>query len=214
MDSMDKLFTEWKGEISKQSGHFVEDGIISPEHWNASKRKVLFVLKETNGHVKSISETILKASTSKTSKLWVRPTFNNVGRWTHGLINTFDVLEPYENSNRHRRSAIRSCAFINIKKTAGKRTATHAVEQHAIDYAPFIRRQISIISPDIVVFGGTYKIMKIHVLADLIKVSHRVHRFGDVICINANHPACTKSRKDMYQQVVGNYRQYLASSPT
>jgi len=105
-----------------------------------------------------------------------------------------------------------SCAFINIKKTAGGRTAGKAVERSAEKYSDFLKKQIDILSPNIIVFGGTYKIMKDHVLPEMKKVSHRVHKFGDVVCINANHPACTKKRTFMYDQVLVNYSNYVLSS--
>lgn len=105
-----------------------------------------------------------------------------------------------------------SCAFINVKKTSGGRTATDAVELNAKTYSGLLRRQIEILAPSIIVFGGTYKMMKEHVIPELTKVSSRIHRCGEAVCINANHPACTKKRSEMYDQVVGSYRQYLESA--
>ncbi|ORU94499.1 MAG: hypothetical protein A6F72_08830 [Cycloclasticus sp. symbiont of Poecilosclerida sp. N] len=83
------------------------------------------------------------------------------------------------------------------------------MEDHADKYAHFLREQISILNPDIIVFGGTYAIVKKHVIPELNHISERIHLYNDIICINANHPACTKKRTIMYDQVIRNYDRYL-----
>jgi hypothetical protein len=202
---MEDLFNEWKALVLEESDHFVEDGIICQENWDSANRKILFILKETNDYKGSISRLINDAVTVRPkSKLWLRPTFHNIGRWAYGLLNQTDSVAPYKAANKERKNTLLSCAFINVKKTSGGRTAGKAVEESAIKYASFLRRQIEIISPDIIVFGGTYQIMKNHVLPEMGKVSYRVHKYKGMICINANHPACTKKRNYIYDQVVGS----------
>ena len=166
-------------------------------------------MKETNGLKTSITGTIFRAATvNPKSALWDRPTFHNVGRWAYGLAN--DVPGDYKSAHAGRRKAVLSCALINVKKTTGGRAATIEVEQHARRYSHFLRQQIEIIAPDVIVFGGTYQMVKDHVLPGLTKVAPRVHTYGKIICINANHPACTKPRVEMFKQVVDRYRSYLA----
>lgn len=213
MDAMDTLIEEWRSLLSTTSDHFVEDGIISTEHWNVAEQKILFILKETNDYRGNIAKLICVAATSRPkSKLWDRPTFHNVGRWAYGLMNASNGVAPYKDAHTARQRALLSCAFVNIKKTSGGRTATNAVELNAKTYSGLLRRQIEILAPNIIVFGGTYKMMKEHVLPGLAKVSSRIHMFGEAVCINANHPACTKKRSEMYDQVVVSYRQYLEST--
>lgn len=210
---MSILFEEWKALIFSTSDHFVEDGVISNEHWVLAGKRVLFILKETNDYQGNIANLIRAAATSRPqSKLWDRPTFHNLGRWAYGLLNT---EASYKEADAAKKQALLPCAFINIKKTSGGRVATTAVEANARMYATFLRRQIAIISPDIIIFGGTYKMIKDHVLPELKKVGPRVHKHGEkVICINANHPACTKRRTEMYDQVVGSYQRFVAGIKT
>ncbi|WP_415886608.1 hypothetical protein ACMXYO_01150 [Neptuniibacter sp. QD37_6] len=210
MDKMDQLLAKWKEEVSAESDHFVEDGIICQEGWNAAERKILFILKETNGYNKSITKLINIAVTDrKDSALWKRPTFHNIGRWGFGLLNISTEAPPYKAANKERKNSLLSCAFINIKKTSGGRTAGKEVSSNAEKYASYLREQIEIISPDIIVFGGTYKIMKKHVLPEMEHEAHRIHKYKNTICINANHPACTKKRTTMYDQVIGSYANYI-----
>jgi hypothetical protein len=210
MNEMNNLLKEWKDFILLESDHFVEDGVISHEHWESTPHKILFILKETNGYEGNITPLINKAITlNPKSKLWARPTFHNIGRWAYGLQNLPESVENYNQAHKSRKSSLLSCAFINIKKTSGERTAGKEVEYHATKYASLIRKQIDILSPKIIVFGGTYQIMKNHVMPEMAKISPRIHQYKDTICINANHPACTLKRTTIYDQVVLNYSNYL-----
>jgi hypothetical protein len=211
MSEMNELFSEWKKEVLSTSNHFVEDGIISQEHWNNADKKILLVLKETNDYEGNIVSLINKAiNDNPKSKVWDRPTFHNAGRWVYGLLNTEKDVAPYKNAQRERKSALLSCALINVKKTTGGSRAKKSVEQHAKKYSHFIKRQIDIIQPDIIILGGTYKMIKDHVLPKMNKVDFRVHKYNNAICINANHPSYFKlKRKVIYNQVVLNYKNYL-----
>jgi len=213
MTEMEKLFNEWKGLVLSKSDHFVEDGIICPEKWDSVNTKVLLVLKETNDYKYNIAK-LIKDSVFKNpkSKLWRSPTFHNIGRWVYGLINSSDSVSEYKDAHKNRKSSLLLCAFINVKKTSGGRRATKSVEENAREYSLFLRKQIDIISPDIIVFGGTYKIMKKYVLPELEKVHLRIHKYNEIICINANHPAYIRKRKYTYDQVVVNYGKYLSEN--
>lgn len=213
MNEMEILFDEWRKEIIINESHFVEDGIVCPEIWNKAERKVLFILKETNNYKKNIAKLIHDVVTKKSkSGLWVGATFHNIGRWSYGLLNYKNDAPPYKIADKNRKNALLSCSFINIKKTTGGRTATQAVEEHAEKYAHFLRRQISILSPDVIVFGGTYDLVKKYVIPELTGVSPRIHKFGSIICINANHPACTIKRTVIYDQVISSFDDFVKSN--
>lgn len=214
MNHMESLFEEWKRLLPAESGTFVEDGVISQEEWMRADKRILFLLKEVNdekGKMKSIVNTIRNAVSNRESKIWKRPTFHNMGRWAHGLHHCSKETPPptYKEADGARRDSLLSCALINLKKTAGGRVATKEVEQSAMIYSSLIKRQIEILKPDVIVFGGTYKMVKTHVLPELNKVAFRVHTYQDTVCINANHPACTKERREMFSQVVSSYHAYL-----
>lgn len=193
---------------------YIRDGIISPDLWRQSKVKVLFILKESNGcYEPNLAELISKAIThNPKSKLWRRPTFHNVGRWAYGLQHFTSTSPAFELAHHHRKHALLSCAFINLKKITGGRRATEEVQEFAETHRSFLREQISSISPDIVVMGGTYGIIKAVVIPELLKVSPRVHLHDGIPFINAFHPACTTARPDLYAQVLSSYQQYQEQS--
>ncbi len=212
MEEMSELFAVWRPRVMQESDHFVEDGIICPEKWKEASKKILFILKETNDYKKSMCNLINEACTTRPrSGMWGSPTFHNIGRWAYGLLSYPESIWAYKAANTNRKGSIPYCSFINVKKTTGGRTATSSVEKSAKEYSSFLRKQIEIIKPEIIVFGGTYQIMKDHVLPELQKVSTRIHAYHNIICINAFHPACTKKRSSMYEQVIMNYHSYISS---
>ncbi|MEC4723419.1 hypothetical protein RY831_30205 [Noviherbaspirillum sp. CPCC 100848] len=205
-----QLFDRWRTSSDAFDDHFVEDGIVSPPHWASAPVRILHVLKETNDYQTSITELIHKVVTTKRkSELWWRPTFHNAGRWTHGLMHGVDGGEAdYRVAHRNRRRALLHCAFINLKKTTGGRTATIAVEQAAERDAVFLREQIALIAPQIVVCGGTLGIVKQYLFPDIGKVAPRMHARDDMLFINARHPAYVEERRRMFDQVVGSYHRH------
>lgn len=213
---MDILLDEWRAHILTEADHFVGDGVVCQESWRTAKRKVLFLLKEPNGYKGEdgpLNVLLRKAAAPNSmSKMWDRPTFHNVGRWTYGLLNYSDHVPAYDDAHRACKTAVLDCAYINIKKSSGGARATRAVEEHAAQYAEFLRRQVAIINPDIVVCGGTYPMLKKHVYPSLSRVSSRIHAFDKRLFINAFHPACRTRREDVYGQVLSSFHQYVIAS--
>lgn len=211
--SMAALFDEWRPQVMAEAGHFVEDGIVCLESWRIAKRKILFLLKEPNGYKGergALNDLLRKAAEpNSTSRMWDRPTFHNVGRWAYGLLNYSGYVPSYEEANRACKTAVLRCAYINIKKSSGGARATKEVEVHAQTYAALLRRQVALIDPDIVVCGGTYKMLKKHVYPSMTRVSERVHQFENSIFINAYHPGYIADRKRMYEQVLSGFHNYM-----
>jgi hypothetical protein len=206
------LFSRWRASSAEFHDHFVEDGIIDPDKWVEASTRILFILRETNGYRKSMAALIHKACTTHPSSgLWDRPTFHNVGRWAYGLLHASDATLPsFETAHENRKTALLACAFINLKKTSGGARATQAVEHATARDAKFLREQIELINPRIVVCGGTYKTIKHHLYPAIQKVGSRVHEVDGRLFINANHPSYLKKTTEMYDDVVGSYHRYQA----
>ncbi|MGI4843827.1 MAG: hypothetical protein ACRYF7_10990 [Janthinobacterium lividum] len=204
------LFSRWRASSPDFQDHFVEDGIIDLIKWERTETQVLFILRETNGYRNSMAALIHKACTTHlSSKLWDRPTFHNVGRWAYGLLHATEAGFPsFEAAHKNRKTSLLACAFINLKKTTGGPRATEAVEHATARDAIFLREQIELINPQVVVCGGTYKAIKQHLYPDIRRVAPRVHEAGGRLFINANHPSYLKKTTEMYDDVVGNYGRY------
>lgn len=215
--SIDVLLNEWRSQVVREAGHFVEDGAVCQESWSKAKLRVLFLLKEPNGYKGEhgpLNELLRKAATTNPgSAMWDRPTFHNIGRWAYGLANYSHGAPGYQEANKAYKTAVLECAYINIKKSSGGARATKEVAVHAAKYAAFLRRQVDLLAPDIVVCGGTYSILKEHVYPHMTKVSPRIHKDGDRIFINAFHPGCRAKREMVYEQVLSSYHEFMKLQP-
>lgn len=210
--SANDLFSRWRASSTDFQDHFVEDGIIDLARWEQAGERILFVLRETNGYRGSMAALIYKACTTHpSSKLWDRPTFHNLGRWAYGLLHARDASLPsFDAAHANRKTALLACAFINLKKTMGGARATEAVGNATARDAVFLREQIELINPHVVVCGGTYKAIKQHLYPNIRRVAPRVHEVGGRIFINAHHPSYLKKKTEMYDDVVGSYMRFQA----
>ena len=204
------LFSRWRASSTDFQDHFVEDGIIDLAKWVQADTQILFILRETNGYRRSMAALIHKACTTHPSSgLWDRPTFHNVGRWAYGLLHaTGAILPSFDAAHKNRKTALLACAFINLKKTTGGARATNAVEHATARDAIFLREQIELINPQVVVCGGTYKAIKQHLYRAIRRVAPRVHEIDGRLFINAHHPSYLKKTAEMYDDVVGSYQRY------
>jgi hypothetical protein len=208
IDCLDKLMDAWE-EVFPKGWHFNRDGVISKESWDDSSTKVLFVLKETNEANQNLVTAINRAIEVKKSGWWRGKVLRRVGRWGYGLQNYNGVVPSLKDAKLHEKSAVKSIAYINIRKTSGRaRTNKKTFDAHASEFAPFVRRQIELIQPDIVVLCGTYNQVKRYVFPEIEKVSERVHVHEGIVFINAFHPAARKKSLMLYHQVLDNYHAY------
>lgn len=142
------LFDDWEHAIGPT---FVQDGVVDSESYLNSPRKLLYVLKEANdfdGDLRCLVRNGGKPAT-----------WNNITRWTrcvHELPNTLEWSELEKVTPKQRVKALRSIAFMNVKKHAGGAQAKQGDLRDVIERDQgFIRKQIQIYDADYVVCCGT-----------------------------------------------------------
>ena len=208
MICIDELMAAWK-EAFPEGWHFNHDGVISKENWDSSGKRVLFVLKETNKARQNVVTAINRAIDVKKSGWWRGQVLRRVGRWAYGIQNYDGVVPPFKDAKLNEKNAIKNIAYINIRKTSGSATTNKkAFDTHASEFATFVRRQVELIKPDVVVLCGTYSQVKRYIFPEIKKVSERVHVHEGVVFINAFHPAARKKSAILYHQVLDNYHAY------
>ena len=147
------LFDEWQLAIGTP---FVRDGVVDSESYLKSPRKLLYVLKEANAFYGDLRCLVRDGGKPAT--------WNNITRWTqcvHELPNTLDWSELKDVTPKLRVKALRSIAFMNIKKHAGGAQADQDDLRMVIERDQrFIRKQIQIYDADYVVCCGTCDLLK------------------------------------------------------
>ncbi|WP_299787068.1 hypothetical protein [uncultured Shewanella sp.] len=209
IDCHNLLLDAWEEKFPTEKFHFNRDGIISAEHWDKSDVKVLFILKETNKAKQNVVDAISRALVTKSSGWWRGKVLRRVGRWAYGLTNYSGEIPSFKDAKSHGKSSTWNIAYINMRKTAGgRRTNKKTFSAHVKEYAPYIKRQVELINPDIVVLGGTFKPVKEHVFPELKHICKRIHKHNDIVFINAFHPAAITKSSGLYHQVMDNYHNY------
>jgi hypothetical protein len=154
---------EHKGEIY----NFVNDGILDYEAWfNQDLPRIMFLMKETtrnSGWTEISGNPIdtLKYGDSRLQK--PLPIWQNVMRWKYAikeaaagkLAKNFPALAnlPEALNNWH----MNDIAWVNIKKSAGETISNQAdLRKHAINDRDFLREQIDLIKPSVILCGYTF----------------------------------------------------------
>ena len=146
-----ELFDEWKLIVQG----FIPDGLVDEESYLASSPKVLYLLKETNGGSDwSLKEYLISGGRSQT--------WTNVARWQYGLQNLNKDINWKELNNvstEWRKVNLKSVCVVNIKKQSGSYECSYnKLISAATRDKDYLKRQIDIYNPDIIICCGTSNI--------------------------------------------------------
>lgn len=187
MDAHEELLNRWGAE-SRHSGEvFIRDGIVDLMSWESSPRKVMFLLKEAydrSGEGFDLCEWIRDDKEDKTSSMWRR-----AAHWSH-LVHSLDSPKSFEEiSNVDAAKSLRSSAIVNIKKSNGcSRSSDEDLKKYAREDKEYIKKQIKLINPQIVICGYTRGFVE-GFWPDWRKVSDLVYVADGRIFIDYWHPA-------------------------
>lgn len=124
-----------------------EDGILNDEKYRRAKKRILFVLRETNDYKAGLRE-LLKGGPRF-------PLWHTVNKWAAGILNDFPPYLQIENEAIN--SALPQVAVINIKKvTGGSKANPDEIGWYAHQDRDLLLEQIKNITPEIIVACGTF----------------------------------------------------------
>lgn len=170
-----ELFSKWKNEQGYQ--YFISDGVFDEVEWNQQKYKVLFVLKEanwTNGNT-DLCEFLLSEKSPSYWKTW-----NNVARWAKALIEQGEY--PHYVSKPDKSFWFRKIAAMNLKKVGGDAIAENeTIREYAEKDRTYLKAQIELYSPDIIICCGRGKGKNADVLHDIVFDSTQVSEWQEPI---------------------------------
>ncbi len=206
------LFKQWKGDAN-----WVKDGVVSPEIFASSKLKVLYILKEANGgKEKKWTGGDLRAFLNHAER-W--QTWNTVARWQYAISNIKNEIEWKKIdyiSKSTRKKLLQGIAVINLKKVPGNRQSSmKEIEAFAQKDIDFIKLQISIYKPNIVICGGTGNIVKkLNILGTFTKWEKSKKgveyiNINDTTIISYVHPGVRASKHKLFWDVVYTFREIL-----
>lgn len=168
-----KLFEQWE----KCRPQFVRDGIVDEKKYQNSKPRLLFVLKEVNdegGGGWNLCELLVTANRAQT--------WNNLARWIKGIKNLPEPMDWKDLeiiTQEIRADALSYGAFMNIKKSPGGHTADgNEVERIGLEDAEFIKEQISIYDPNLIICCGSAVGSTLEKIYDIKQSAWKITRRG------------------------------------
>jgi hypothetical protein len=140
-EQLNTLFDRW--QVLHNENGFKRDGIINEELF--SKPYILFVCKEPNdpdqkpGDYRDWWNNEMTYAFSK-----------RIGDWAYGIINGFPPYQSFSDDQAHQ--ALKSVAFMNVKKVGGGARANHDEILNWIerDHA-LLHEEIEIINPSVII---------------------------------------------------------------
>ena len=157
---LESLEKEWME--SRDYALFCKDGILLEEEWDKSRTKILFLLKETFIHF-----FVIRGRAQG-------PHGNSKTFWRRMQMWTYLTDKIYNNEDYTFQDALKikdkensKIAYVNIKKNVtlmGQKGRTSSdyndIAKYARQDSHFLRRQIELINPDVIICCGTYDFMK------------------------------------------------------
>lgn len=170
---LDELFDNWKREIKKEEinrHQFISDGIVDESTWITSELKVLFLLKEPNDENSNKDWDLreLLRNGAHHRKKGYTPTWGLTARYVYGIQNGFCPWEATEQKrsgidfrkHEQRKAYLKSIAVVNVKKSGGAGSSNWEELKKAVESShSFIKEEIRIIAPDLIITGGTEKLI-------------------------------------------------------
>ncbi|MDA8015492.1 MAG: hypothetical protein MPK09_07810 [Gammaproteobacteria bacterium] len=155
-EKLNNLFDRWVKEHKVPETEFFRDGIIYEPDYEKQKQKILFICKEPNAPANSAIDfrEVWQDPEDKKHRFGAR-----ICQWAYGIQDGF--RQPYDDcahefdTSAERTDILKTIAFMNLKKVAGGSEADQEKIQKAVEKdRDFIREEINIIDPDVIVFSG------------------------------------------------------------
>lgn len=145
-EQLNELFLRWKEALGDEGKQFTPDGIIDETVFGKQRLRVLFLGKEAND---------LGGGGWDFRVEWANdPNWRHarqVKKWAAGIL---DGFPPFEEITASPVNHLRRVSCMNVKKTPGGASSLAAdVEREVREHSLFIREQVAIIDPDVIIGG-------------------------------------------------------------
>ncbi len=193
-----------KGLVDNEN-RFVQDGIINPDLFFKQTIKILFIAKEHNDLNPNVSDDVYQPGYSGWWNQHVHLQFSHrIGEWAYGIINGFPDYSEINYQRKH--EALKSIAFINVKKTSGGASSKlNVIMEYISKSKELLQRQIGEIAPTIIICCFRYD-KYVESLLDTQGMLLTPNGFGFTLwqgipVINFYHPSSRISKFKLYKQL-------------
>jgi len=193
------------------------------ELWTNAPKRVLFLNKDANDNPgQDIREWIFRQhETDITVRI-----YKNMALWLYGLLKVdengiapdFDTISTRDYSTFIDKTPI---AYVNCKKESGTSSiGNHSLAIHLEGYKDFIKEQIQLLDPDIIVCGGGSSAIKDFVTNNVYLNTIQVNTWmffneeNNKLIIDSFHPSYHfLSSKEIYNRMMVKYKDFSNAYP-
>jgi len=210
-------------DINNEFHRPIFDGIVDEERFYLQEFPVLWILKEP---WEKLGENVIGGGWSVTQDLLLnadftsnRGTFPPMAYVAYSILHDFISCEsiPKMTQDLRVRDALRTIAYINIKKFPGKTRANYKIiNEYFHKYKDFLFSQIKEIDPKIVICGGTgHYIVNTYGLSPkpIVDKGPACCEFDGRNWIFAYHPSQTTIGKKQYVDGITNTIKAMTAKP-
>jgi len=244
----DKLFTAWKEQsLNDGFNDFCEDGLMYKGEikttcgddgttywyresldeealWGNAPKRVMFLNKDVNNNPnQDIREWIFRQNATDITAL----IYKNMAFWLYGLlhIDSYGIAPDFNDIDDSKIFTPfidkTPFAYVNCKKESGGSTITnYTLSEHIDKYKYFLRDQILILDPDIIICGGGSGIIRNfvenNVYTDLQKINGWMYydEKRNKLLIDSFHPSYHfLTSKELYTRMMDHYHKFLTVYP-
>lgn len=149
-EHLNELFAKWQRKFPKKG--FKKDGIIDEEKFNKQKTKYLFVTKEPNDPDK-IGGDYRTEWTQGVSYNFAYRLYD----WSYGLLYDFPLIDTIPDGQPEMIETLSCNSFMNLKKDGGGGSTNFSeIKQVVENEYSFIKKEIEIINPDVIIGSGLF----------------------------------------------------------
>jgi len=199
-DNLSDLFVKWKKDRPNYE-KFTHDGPLKPNIWEKQKPKILFLLKEAYNDFEPHP---LKAEEIK-GKLML-----NIAKWRALIQSLYNQPEKEAIllENEEYKEIIDDIAIVEVKKydEGNTESADSVINTYAHNDRKFLKDELELINPHIVICGGTFESYKI--VYDIQNenskgfqsISHACWKHNNRLVIRFYHPS-PRSANDLFEKL-------------
>lgn len=215
--SIKKLETKLFNQLKINNPSIVTDGIVNEKEYLDSKYKILYIMKEVNSYQNggwSLTEFISNGA--------IPQTWDNVARWTEGILNLekdFDWEYLSGDNDLRRDKYLKKIASINLKKTPGRHTSiAKEISMATKNNKEIIKKQVDIYQPNIIICCGTSGLFVRDCLeSDLTwQMTSRGIEYmilDNTIIVSFSHPEARVADQYLYYALIDAIREILEEYP-
>ncbi|WP_221621986.1 hypothetical protein [Larkinella knui] len=207
---METLFTKFEERyltknLKDCNNQFIRDGIINPVFYAAQSTKVLFIAKEHNYRSQHDYKNNHADYREWASKVVYLRFAHRLSEWAHGILNNFQAdVDQLTYDQKH--TALKSMAFINVKKVSGGATSdADLIGEYIVESRDLLHQQIGMIKPDLIVccfrYDGYVTQLFDIPLEKPVSNAYSVGRWEGIGIINFWHPSARKRKTLLYAQL-------------